>query len=138
MEQDKFNELLVSVLKKWEESDAKTILENNEGDLQLNEENQQIFEKICKNIDDTVEKMKELAQYRLNGGTREEWIEERLDEALDAVNATDEQREKAAEIIVDAMENTILGILPEEKEDVKPEVTVAQENHELEIKQESL
>ena len=138
MEEQKFNELLISVMKRWDESkDAKAILEDNTGELELTEENQKILEIICSSIDKTAQKMEELKAYKAEGGTGKQWIQGQFDGAYDAIGATDEQKAQVTELVNKALESVTqrIALEPEtsisESQNAEPKVSVEQPSNEV-------
>lgn len=106
MEQDKFNELLMSILAKWDEAgNADAILNDNTGDLELSEENQKIFNLICERLDQTRAKMMDLQDYVGDGGTREEWLDDIFTAAVKKANLTEEEIAKVNEMRRQAYEH---------------------------------
>ena len=113
MENDKFNELLMAILKKWDDTSADAVLNDNTGDLELTEENQQIFAQICKNIDDAAQKLDELHSYVEEGGTRDEWLDDKISNALESIDATDEQKTQALELMHKSIEKATADLMLE-------------------------
>lgn len=108
MNQDELNKLLFSILQKWEnDKSADAILNDKTGELALSAENQEIFEKICANIDKSAKKLTDLENCVAEGGTRDQWIEDQFSDAFDKINATDEQKCAILEIVDEAYPNVI-------------------------------